>query len=104
MTNYGGAFARAVEPCHRAGGGCVTVPAGAWLTGPIHLKSNVNLTVGKDATIRFSTNPKDYLPPVFTRWEGVELMNYSPLIYAFEQENVAVTGEGTLDGQADDVH
>src|SRR5690606_41817799 len=37
---------------------------------------------------------------VFTRWEGVELMNYSPLIYAFEQENVAVTGAGVLDGQA----
>jgi polygalacturonase len=53
------------------------------------------------ATLRFSTNPTDYLPAVYTRWEGVELMNYSPLIYAFEAENIAVTGRGTLDGQAD---
>jgi len=104
FTNCTEAFARAIEACHSAGGGRVMVPAGVWLTGAIHLKSNVNLYVGKDATIRFSTDPKDYLPLVFTRWEGVELMNYSPLIYAFEQENIAVTGEGTLDGQADDIH
>ena len=114
VTDFGGvgdgytactdAFARAVEACHNAGGGRVTVPAGAWLTGPIHLKSNVDLHLERDATIRFSTNPADYLPLVFTRWEGVELMNYSPLIYAFEQQNIAVTGEGILDGQADNVH
>ena len=114
VTDFGGvgdgytactdAFARAVEACHSAGGGRVTVPAGAWLTGPIHLKSNVNLHLEKDATIRFSTNPADYLPLVFTRWEGVELMNYSPLIYAFEQQNIAVTGDGTLDGQSDNAH
>ncbi len=104
MTNCTVAFARAVEDCNAAGGGRVVVPEGVWLTGPIHLKSNVNLYVARGATIRFSTNPADYLPLVFTRWEGVELMNYSPLIYAFEQQNIAVTGEGTLDGQADNVH
>ena len=48
----------------------------------------------------FSTNPKDYLPVVHTRYEGSELYNYSPLIYAYKQENIAVTGKGTLDGQA----
>ncbi len=104
QTNCTEAFARAIDACNKAGGGRVSVPAGAWFTGPIHLKSNVNLYVGRGATIRFSTNPKDYLPLVYTRWEGVELMNYSPLIYAFEQENIAVTGEGTIDGQADNVH
>jgi polygalacturonase len=103
LTDCTEAFARAVEACNKAGGGRVSVPAGAWLTGPIHLKSNVNLHVEKGATIRFSTNPRDYLPLVFTRWEGVELMNYSPLIYAFEQENIAVTGDGMIDGQADDI-
>jgi polygalacturonase len=46
----------------------------------------------------FSRTPKDYLPVVFTRWEGVECMNYSAFIYAFEQENIAVTGQGILDG------
>ena len=52
--------------------------------------------------LRFSTNPKDYLPAVPTRFEGMECYNYSPLIYAFGQKNIAVTGAGTLDGQADD--
>jgi len=96
------AFRRAVAACRAAGGGRVVVPAGVFLTGPVHLRSNVNLHVVEGATLRFSRNPADYLPAVFTRWEGVELMNYSPLIYAFEQENVALTGGGTLDGQADE--
>lgn len=93
-------FRQAVEACHAAGGGRVVVPSGTFLTGPIHLRSNVELHVSEGATLRFSTDPAAYLPAVHTRWEGVELMNYSPLIYAFEQENVAVTGSGTLDGQA----
>ena len=94
------AFRQAIAACHEAGGGRVVVPEGNFLTGPIHLLSNVNLHVMKGATISFSTQPQDYLPLVYTRWEGVELMNYSPLVYAFEQENIAITGEGVLDGQA----
>lgn len=53
----------------------------------------------KKATIKFSQNPEKYLPAVLTRWEGVELYNYSPLIYAYNEKNIAITGEGTLDGQ-----
>jgi polygalacturonase len=98
------AFRQAVNACHAAGGGHVIVPSGRFLTGPIHLKSRVNLHVTRDATVAFSRDPASYLPAVFTRWEGVELMGYSPLIYAFEQEDIAVTGEGTLDGQASDEH
>jgi unsaturated rhamnogalacturonyl hydrolase len=90
----------AIAACNAAGGGRVVVPAGEWTTGAIHLLSNVNLHVSDGATLKFSTNPADY-PIVFTRWEGVECMNYSPLIYAWEQENIAITGGGTLDGQAD---
>jgi polygalacturonase len=97
-------FRQAINACSKAGGGRVLVPAGSYLSGAIHLKSNVNLHVSKGATVRFSQEPARYLPLVFTRWEGMELMNYSPFIYAFEQENIAVTGEGTLDGQADDAH
>jgi polygalacturonase len=93
------AFGRAVEACHEAGGGVVRVPPGSWLTGPIHLRSNVNLHLERGALLRFSTQPADYLPAVFTRWEGVECHNYSPLIYACDCENVAITGEGVLDGQ-----
>ncbi len=96
------AIAKAIAACHAAGGGRVVVPAGLWLTGAIHLRSNVNLHVSDGATLLFSTDPAKYLPVVFTRWEGTECMNYSPLIYAFEQENIAVTGTGTLDGQASD--
>jgi polygalacturonase len=98
------AFRRAIEACHRAGGGRVVVPRGELLTGAIHLRSNVELHVPAGATVRFSTDPARYLPAVFTRWEGVELMNYSPLVYGFEVENVAVTGGGVLDGQADADH
>jgi polygalacturonase len=98
------AFRKAVAACNKAGGGRVVVPAGTFLTGPIHLLSNVNLHVSEGATIKFSQDPKAYLPLVYTRWEGMELMNYSPFIYAFEQQNIAVTGKGTLDGNSDDEH
>ena len=94
------AIARAIAACHEAGGGRVVVPAGVWLTGAVHLKSNVNLHLAEGATLRFAPEPTRYLPVVLTRFEGIECMNFSPLIYAFEQENVAVTGQGTLDGSA----
>ena len=103
-TDCSGAFAQAIKACSAQGGGRVVVPAGVYLTGPIHLLSNVNLHLDSGAVIRFDRDPKKYLPPVFTRWEGIELMNYSPFIYAFEQDNIAVTGSGTLDGQADNDH
>jgi unsaturated rhamnogalacturonyl hydrolase len=94
------AIARAIETCSAKGGGRVVIPPGVWLTVPVHLRSNVNLHVAEGATLRFVFEPAKYLPPVLTRFEGIECMNYSPLIYAFEQENVAITGQGTLDGSA----
>jgi len=113
ITNFGAvaggqvdctaAIARAIEACVRAGGGRVVVPAGEFLTGAIHLKNNVNLHLAAtNSVLKFSTDPKAYLPAVFTRFEGIECYNYSPLIYAYGQKNVAVTGAGTLDGQADE--
>jgi polygalacturonase len=93
------AFKKAIERCNASGGGTVLVPKGVFLTGAIYLRSNVNLHVSKDAVIRFNIDPKKYLPLVHTRWEGVECMNYSPLIYAYGEENIAVTGNGVLDGQ-----
>jgi polygalacturonase len=104
VTDCTGAFQRAIGACCQAGGGRVVVPPGDFLTGAIHLKNNVNLHISDGATLRFNPDPKFYLPAVYTRWEGVECMSYSSLIYAFEQENVAVTGNGTLDGQADNEH
>ena len=99
----GDAIAKTIAACAKAGGGTVLVPRGTWLTGPIHLKSNINLHLAAGAILRFSTDPQRY-PLVFTRWESTECMNYSPLIYALDQTNVAITGEGTLDGQADSEH
>ena len=114
ITNYGAkadgqadctaAIGKAIAACAQAGGGRVVIPAGEFRTGPIHLKSNVELHLDKGSTLKFSTDPNAYLPAVFTRFEGMECWNYSPLIYACGQENIAVTGEGTLDGQADATH
>ncbi len=99
-TDNGPAIAKAIEACHNAGGGRVVVPAGEFVTGPIHLLSEVNLHLDDRATLRFDPTPAKYLPLVLTRFEGVECMNYSPLIYAYGQENIAITGSGTLDGSA----
>jgi polygalacturonase len=102
ITKFGTSnpIAKAIDACAAAGGGRVIIPRGDHLTGAIHLKSNVNLYLAEGAILKFSRDPKDY-PTVYTRFEGVECMNYSPLIYAFEQSNIAMTGPGTLDGQAD---
>lgn len=94
------AIRNAIVACNKAGGGRVLVPKGSFLTGAIHLLSNVELHIEEGATLLFSTNPSDYLPVVQTRYEGSELFNYSPLVYAWKQENIAVTGKGILDGQA----
>jgi Endopolygalacturonase len=103
VTKNTDAFKKAIEACHAAGGGRVVVPDGRYLTGPIYLKSNVNLYLEKAATIVFSQDPKDY-PIVLTRWEGMDCMNYSPQIYAYKEKNIAITGQGTLDGNADKMH
>ncbi|MES2657631.1 MAG: glycoside hydrolase family 88 protein [Verrucomicrobiota bacterium] len=94
------AIREAIRACHAAGGGRVVVPDGEWKTGAIHLLGNVNLHLSDNARLMFSTVPADY-PMVSTRWEGTECMNFSSLVYALDQENVAVTGNGTLDGQSD---
>jgi len=97
------AFADAITACNKAGGGTVVVPKGTFLSGAIRLKSHVNLRLDSGATIRFSRDPAKF-PIVLTRFEGVELMNYSPFIYALEEENIGISGSGTLDGNADAEH
>ncbi|GAB3985408.1 exopolygalacturonase PelB [Actinoallomurus acanthiterrae] len=98
-TDCSRAFEAAIKACSRRGGGHVVVPPGRYLTGPIRLRSHIDLHVEEAATIAFSTDPAKY-PPVYTRWQGVECYNYSPFIYAYEARNIAITGKGTLDGQA----
>lgn len=95
------AIAKAIAACAKAGGGRVVVPAGTWVTGPIHLRSNVNLHLQEGAVLSFVDTPEAYLPAVKTTWEGIECYNYSPLVYAFECENVAISGKGTLKPKMD---
>ena len=90
------AINKAIEACNKAGGGSVIVPAGTWITGPVHFKSNVTLVLEENAVLSFVDDPQAYLPAVMTTWEGIECYNYSPLIYALECENIAITGKGTL--------
>ncbi|MEU8569337.1 glycoside hydrolase family 28 protein [Streptomyces pathocidini] len=98
------AIRRAIADCHAAGGGHVTIPRGTYATGAIHLLSNVDLHVEAGARLAFSRDPAAYLPVVLSRFQGVECYAYSPFIYARGQENIAVTGAGTLDGRADETH
>ena len=79
------------------------VPTGKFFTGPIHLESNINLHIEEGAEIIFSTNPSDY-PLVVTSFEGIEVMNYSPLLYAYQKTNVAITGKGTINGQGNNLN
>ncbi len=94
-------IAATIDAASRAGGGTVLIPEGTWLTGPIHLESNIDLHVAKGALVLFSEDREDYLPIVRQRHEGVEAYNYSPMIYAFELENVSITGQGTLNARGD---
>lgn len=87
-----------LDECACAGGGTVIIPAGEWHTGPLHLSSHVQLHFEDGATLIFSDLPEDYLPVVFTRWEGMECYNYSPLIYANGCTDIAITGRGRLIG------
>jgi polygalacturonase len=110
ITDFGAKPHNEAEPCHEAinqaitacslaGGGTVVVPKETFFTGPITLKSNVNLHVSEGATLKFSTDQSLYFPGVFTRWEGIDCYNARPLIYAYGETNIAITGKGTIDGQ-----
>ena len=94
------AFAAAISALEKLGGGRVLVPAGTWLTGPIHLRSNIELHLAEGAVVKFSDVIEDYLPVVFVRGGGIEFYNYSALIYARDCQNIGVTGPGRLDGNA----
>lgn len=91
---------KVIDRCSKDGGGRVIIPSGTWFTGPITLKSNVNLHLEEGATLLFTPDLSQY-PLVYTRWEGMDCYNYQPMIYAFEEENIAITGKGVIDGGAE---
>ncbi len=89
-------FARPCRPCARPRR---RRPEGVWQSGPIHLKSNLDLHVARGATLLFSEKPQDYLPAVPTRWEGMECHDYPPRVYACD--NVTITAGVTLRARLD---
>ena len=94
------AIANAILAMNQAGGGTVIVPDGTFWTGPVTLKSNVNLFLADAAVLKFTTEVKQYFPAVPSRWEGIDCNNTHPLIYAYGETNIAITGKGTIDGCA----
>ncbi len=100
MTLNTDAFATAIKECNESGGGLVNVPAGIWLTGPITLKDNVNLHLQRGAHIQFSKD-FDLYPLVLTSYEGRPQYRCTSPLNAKGAENIAVTGEGVIDGNGD---
>ena len=101
VTNNYQAFEKAINDLAVSGGGMLKVSPGQYfIDGAIHLKSHINLHIEEGARIFFSNNPDSYLPAVKVRWEGTVCYNYSPLIYGYQLENVAITGKGIIDGTA----
>lgn len=92
------AIKKAIETASRTGGGTVYFPAGKYLTGPIHLKSNITIFIDAGAELHFSDDFDDYLPMVESRYEGVDVTSFSPLFYANGAENITITGRGLVDG------
>ncbi len=102
-TDDRAAIQAAIDQANADGGGIVRLGDGLWFShGPVHLKSNVFLDVPENARLLFTDDTDAYLPQVRTRWEGTEVYNYSPFIYAYQAINVGVTGKGVIDGNAAD--
>ncbi len=101
VTDSKPAIDSAIKACSLSGGGYIIVPPGVYkVNGPIHLSDNMNLHLSENAVLRFGSDYKDYLPVVLTSWEGTLLYNFSPFIYAYKKKNIAITGKGTIDGEA----
>lgn len=89
---------KAIDKLSQNGGGTLFFPAGIYLTGPIVLKSNITIDIEAGATIKFTDDMSEYIPFVEMRYEGVVMKSFCPLFYAYEQENITIKGEGTIDG------
>jgi polygalacturonase len=110
ITNYGAvadgitlntkSINGAIEDCNKKGGGEVIIPKGLWLTGPIVLKSNVNLHLEKNSVLQFTTDFNQY-PLVKGNWEGLPQMRNQSPVSANNVVNIAITGYGIIDGAGD---
>ena len=93
------AIRKAIQAAASTGGGRVIIPVGVWLTGAIDLENNVDLYLANGAELLFSQDYHDYLPAVFSRHEDTECYKFSSFVYANGKRNIAITGEGVLNGQ-----
>lgn len=100
VTCNGEAFSRAISACALVGGGRVIVPAGTWLTGPIQLRSNIDLHVQRGAIVLFSKN-FDHYPLAVSDYEGEKTVRCASPVWGDELTNVSITGEGIFDGQGE---
>ncbi|SFD87445.1 glycoside hydrolase family 28 protein [Thermophagus xiamenensis] len=100
VTDNSEAFAKAIDYVSEKGGGRVIVPRGIWLTGPIIMKSNIDLHVQQGAVVRFSPDFEDY-PLIETIFEGLNTFRCMSPIHAHNLENIAFTGKGIFDGNGD---
>ncbi|AQR95789.1 glycoside hydrolase family 28 protein [Clostridium saccharoperbutylacetonicum] len=107
---YGDAIQKAINDASFNGGGKVVIKGSddsqnpnVYYTGAIYIKSNIELHIEENAILKFVRNKSnEFYPLVYTRWEGIEMMNFSPFIYSYEENNIAITGKGILDGCADE--
>ncbi len=90
----------AITACNKKGGAVVLIPSGMWLTGPVILKSNVNLHLAKNALLQFTADFEQY-PLVEGNWEGLKQMRNQSPVSAENAVNIAITGSGILDGNGD---
>lgn len=95
------AVKKAIDAASKKGGGTIYFPAGKYLTGSIHLRSNITIYLDAGAELHFSDNFDNYLPMVKCRYEGVEVTTFSPLFYAWNVENIAIKGRGIIDGHGE---
>ncbi|MCI7257086.1 MAG: glycoside hydrolase family 88 protein [Prevotella sp.] len=91
------AINKAIATCSKNGGGRVVIPEGTFITGAITMLSKVNLHIEKNGVLLFAFQPELY-PIVPTRWEGLDCWNLQPCVYAYKQTDIAITGQGTIDG------
>lgn len=101
LTLNTAAFARGIDSLSSLGGGTLKVPAGLWLTGPITLKSGVNLYLERNAVVIFDSD-LDLYPIVNTNFEGLEMRRCLALLNADGQKDISITGEGIFDGNGQD--
>jgi DNA sulfur modification protein DndE len=103
VTTNTSAIQQAIDACSQKGGGVVLIPRGHWRTGPLEMRSNVNLHVATGALVQFSNQRADF-KLIKTNWEGLDAVRNQPLIYGKNLENVAITGRGILDGAGEAWH